>query len=109
MAAVSILNTCSRGVQSPKSHVKETVTSIKTVEPSPLNTVDDLLRQRASEYNQPALVAYPASPASPTDYEGFTARDLDGFANAASRRLVSLGLDIAVSTLFSRSSHWGNL
>jgi hypothetical protein len=59
-------------------------------------TIDDLLRSYAAELVDTPLVAYPVKGVS--DFEEYTAEDLDKFADAAAARYMSVGINPAVST-----------
>ena len=63
---------------------------------SHLNTVDDLLRDRASDKDQVPLVAYPVSNREDIDYEHFTAKQLDVFAEKGARTFMKRGLQQTV-------------
>lgn len=77
--------------------VKEDAVTVESApQIPPLYTIDDLLRARASEPEEYPVVAYPASTTGVTDYEEYTARDLDRFTNAGIARLRSLGLEAPV-------------
>jgi hypothetical protein len=68
--------------------------------PSTYLTIDGLLKSHASDPSDPILIGYPATGVS--DFEEFTATDLDRFADAAVARYTDLGLPPAVRhSLFS--------
>ncbi|KAI9827984.1 MAG: hypothetical protein M1819_006827 [Sarea resinae] len=58
-----------------------------------LLAIDDLLRLRAGETAQPHILACPKGEKSLTEYEYFTARDVDRFAGAAAHTLRTRGLE----------------
>lgn len=60
-----------------------------------LTVVDDLLRQRAVEADQPPLFAYPRTDTGLTSWDTLTANELDQFTNAAVQALRDLGFDPA--------------
>jgi hypothetical protein len=57
-------------------------------------TIDDLLRSYAAENVETPLVAYPVKGVS--DFEEYTANDLDRFADAAVARYIGVGIEPAV-------------
>ena len=77
----------------------------QSAELSSLRFVDDLIRQRASEPDNPPLVAFPASDSGLTDFEMFTAQDLDRYVEAVGMDLIDRGIEPAVSGQLKRPSH----
>ncbi len=63
----------------------------------PIFTIDDLLRERARLTPNVSLLAYPSSPKGTDDYNHYTARDLDRFADEAARKYIELGIPPKVS------------
>lgn len=57
-------------------------------------TIDSLLRSYAAENVKTPLVAYPVKGVS--DFEEYTANDLDRFADAAVTRYIDVGIEPAV-------------
>ena len=67
--------------------------------------VDDLLRAMALEKDQVPLIAYPGSERGLTDFEHFTALDLDRLTNAGVKYLISRGLrPVTVQSTYINSS-----
>ena len=62
-------------------------------------TIDDLLRSYVAEPVNTPLVGYPVHGVS--DFEEYTARDLDRFADAAVARYMNAGIEPAVSNCLS--------
>lgn len=56
--------------------------------------IDDLFRARAKYKVQKPLIAFPKSEQSVSDFEYFTARDLDRFVEHAARHYLGLGLKL---------------
>lgn len=83
------------------------VTSVLKDQETPLYTFDDLIRQRAIDEDQSALVAYPKTKLGITDYELFTGRDLNRFVDGAAKSLIAAGIEPVVS--FSTRIHRGVL
>lgn len=59
-----------------------------------LYTIDDLIRSHAGEPEDFTLIGAPVN--GLTDFEEHSARDVDGFADAAAARLQEMGLKPAV-------------
>lgn len=62
-----------------------------------LRTIDDLIRSHAAEPEDFTLIGAPVT--GLTDFEEHSARDVNGFANAAAARLQELGLEPAVRSV----------
>jgi hypothetical protein len=62
-----------------------------------LYTIDDLIRSHAAESEDFTLIGAPVT--GLTDFEEHSARDVNGFADAAAARLQELGLKPAVSVV----------
>ena len=62
-------------------------------------TIDDLLRSYVAEPVNTPLVGYPVQGVS--DFEEYTAKDLDRFADAAVARYMTVGIEPAVSSCSS--------
>lgn len=60
-------------------------------------TVDDLIRLRASEADQVPILGYPKTERGLSDYERFTALELDRFVDSAAKKLMAMGLAPVVS------------
>lgn len=56
--------------------------------------IDDLFRARAKDKVQKPLIAFPKSERSASDFEYFTARDLDRFVEHAAEHYLGLGLKL---------------
>ncbi|KAL1649596.1 hypothetical protein SLS58_001653 [Diplodia intermedia] len=60
------------------------------------STIDELIRAQAARADDPVLVAYPATDVD--DFEQYTAKRLDRYADAAAAKYKSLGLEPADPT-----------
>jgi hypothetical protein len=56
-----------------------------------LKVLDDIIRHRAADNPQVAILGYPRFEHSPDDYERFTGRQLDQFIDAAAKQFISSG------------------
>ena len=74
-----------------------TVRAEEPPSPSKYLTIDGLLKSHATDSSNPVLIGYPAKGVS--DFEEFTAKDLDRFADAAVAKYISRGLPQAVRNL----------
>lgn len=83
-------------IKEPTSqHVKMMEKSLqisKTLEPSPMYTLNDLLIERVRLDANSPLFAYPGSAKGADDYIHYNAKDLDRFADEAVKRYMSLGV-----------------
>lgn len=69
-----------------------TTISNNTSNPSELLLLDDLLTVRAADREQVPLLAYPRNDYITTDFELFTAQDLDKFVDQAAKCYIQHGL-----------------
>lgn len=60
------------------------------------SSIDDLVRLRAAEEEQPFILGCSKSERTVSEYEKYTARELDEFIGAATHALVAQGLEVQV-------------
>jgi hypothetical protein len=78
---------------------QKSILRLEAPSPDTYLTIDGLLKSHASDPSNPILIGYPATGVS--DFEEYTARDLDRFADIAVRSYGDLGLPPAVSNFYS--------
>ena len=59
-----------------------------------LTLIDDILKARVKDKDQKPLIAFPKSERSASDFEYFTARDLDRFVEHTARHYLGLQLKL---------------
>jgi hypothetical protein len=57
-----------------------------------INSINDFIVHQARSIPDKPLIAYPASELGAADFENYTAKDLDAFADEAAKALASQGL-----------------
>jgi hypothetical protein len=60
------------------------------------HTYDEVIRQRAVDSDQSAVIAYPKTRLGITDYELFSGRDLNRMVDGAAKSLIKAGLSPVV-------------
>jgi hypothetical protein len=79
-----------------------TLSSAVTIpQPKTINSINDFVVHQAQIIPDTPLIAYPASEQGASDFENYTAKDLDVFADEVARTLASHGLVPNVSFLVS--------
>jgi hypothetical protein len=79
-------------VITPSLGAAELHSAVTIPKPEEINSINDFIIHQARSIPDTPLIAYPASELGAADFENYSARDLDTFADEAAKSLASQGL-----------------